>query len=256
MDFVVADSYKLPMDMMILITGILRILLVGVVFALNCYALFKVCFKSNLCMHNMVTTAVIMANLLYLITWPPFLIYILSNGMWTLINEQVYCLSQNYVINAMGMVFISLLTVRIGDRVREIVFRKAPLTGAQNVTLTFLMWILPQLMYDLISLTGNHRLCRSPVFHFLSEIARITPNETDTTYTLGFMVCEQELTPIMISVHIWQYLLLVLPFSTIIIICILILLITSMSRNYRMKTITSSYTLWTPLKSDQGAFGK
>lgn len=239
------DTMITLMDTVSVVTGLLRLCLVVAVFYLNCRALIDVCFRSSLCVHNLVSTAVVLANILYLITWPPFLLYGLSaaNGAgsghyvgWTPVNEQIFCLSQNYVVNAMGMVLLSLLVVRMADRFRETVLRWPPLGRTRNVLFTFLMWILPQFLYDLVSLATNANSCanrrhRRPVFHFLGEIVRIvTPasmslsssssssdvrhSSTEAAgYSLGFMVCEQELTDVVMAFHLWQYLVLVVPYA-------------------------------------------
>ncbi|GAB6025145.1 hypothetical protein CHUAL_010568 [Chamberlinius hualienensis] len=218
---------------------------------MNGGALFQLCFRSStLCLHNMLTTAVILANLLYLFTWSSFVVS--NGGWWTLMSEQVYCLSQNYVVNAMSMVLLGLLTVRCIERTWKVLCPcwlegKKSSKATHNMILVFIIWILPQLAYDLISLTGSRRLCENPVFHLLP----FGDNGNSTsTHQIGDrsdnMLCEEELTEAMIDVHVWQYLILVLPFAIVICVCIVTIGMSTVVRNRHRLAI--SHSPWSKLK--------
>lgn len=230
------------MEPVVVLTSILRLLLVAAVYCLNATALVKLVSKTpstGSCVHVLTSATVLLAGLLYLSSWAPYLVYSLTDGKWLLLGANRHCLLQHFVTSEISAVLLALLAVRVLYSYLVKVMRRPPPTARAASLAVCLAWLGPQLVYDAMTVAidgqGRERP-RESSYRFLDDVMELPthggahyPNVT-RGYRVGFMVCLQSLDPNVLSSFGWQYAVVVLPLSTLVLFCGARLLLGSKNR--------------------------
>lgn len=195
---------------MILVLSLFRIFVVVVVLAVNITSLRR-CMSSKAgkcqCLHLYVSDSVKICNIIYIASWTPFLVYSLLNGRWLLIEEQLFCLIQNYMTNAILMVLLAMAAL--------LAYSRGASSGkTESVTaavLTLTAWMLPQLSYFLI-LTTSEQEETNPQPSTMDFLDNLHPaGSLGVNYKIGFTICGQVLCRMVMTQYILQYVVVVLP---------------------------------------------
>lgn len=169
---------------LVLLLSLLRIFVVAIVFAVNIIALRR-CSRMVKChcLHLYVSDSVKICSVVYISTWAPFLVYSLLNGRWLLIDEQIFCLIQNYMTNAILLVFLALGALLGYNRIASRV------TGPKlSACLILAAWIFPQLIYFIILTTLESNEAHNKLdFNFLDDLLGISDGDASIgiTYKIG-----------------------------------------------------------------------
>lgn len=219
------------MEIIVMATSILRLLLVSVVYLLNIRGLLRLTWQPRNCIHALTTGATLLAGILYLSSWAPYIAYTLANGHWLLLGPRKHCLLQHFVSAEIGAVLLSLLAVRLTYRCLVTVYKR-PAPSARAVSLvTCLAWLGPQLLYDAVAVTRDDSTRSPDSYRFLDDLL-VVPQGANSShgYRVGFMICMQMLSGPVLSYYVWQYLVLVLPLAGVIIYCSGRLIVASRTR--------------------------
>jgi len=172
----------LMIEGLILLLSLFRVVVVAIVLAVNVVSLRR-CMSSKTskchCLHLYVSDSVKICNIIYIASWTPFLLYSLLNGRWFLIEEQLFCLIQNYMTNAILMVLLAMAALLAYSRFDAT-------TGSMTAAfLTLTAWMLPQLSYFIILTTLEDTNSLTTVnFNFLDDIHQPT-DSPGITYKIG-----------------------------------------------------------------------
>lgn len=218
------------MEVLILISSLLRVMLVAGVYILNIRALLILAWQSKTCVHSLTTGAVLLSCLLYLSSWTPYLTYGLANGQWLLLTARSHCVLQQFVTMETSSILLTLLAIRITYRF-FIRVRSKPVSGAFASSLILcLAWLGPQFVFDIINLVRDEPE-RGNSYRFLDDLL-VVPDTVNATrgYRVGFMICMQALSSPVISYYTSQYIFLVLPLAHIVAYCSLRLYLTKRGR--------------------------
>lgn len=215
------------MEPVVVLTSVLRLILVGVVYALNASALVRLVSRStSACVHVLTSAAVLLAGLLYLSSWAPYLVYSLTDGRWLLLGANRHCLLQHFVTSEISAVLLALLAVRVLYRYLVKVLQRPPPTARAASLATSIAWLGPQILYDAMTTSLDSRSYRedypqSTSYRFLDDVMELPRRSANSTrgYRVGFMVCLQSLDPNVLSSFIWQYAVVVLPLGALILFC-------------------------------------
>ena len=175
--------WLLAIEGLILLLSLFRVTVVAIVLAVNVVSLRR-CMSSKTskchCLHLYVSDSVKICNIIYIASWTPFLLYSLLNGRWLFIEEQLFCLIQNYMTNTILMVLMAmaaLLAYSCFDTTTD------SMTAA---FLTLTAWMLPQLSYFVILTTLEDNNSLTTVnFNFLDDIRKSTES-VGITYKIGY----------------------------------------------------------------------
>lgn len=199
-------------------TSMLRLLLVSVVYLLNIRGLLRLTWQPRACVHALTTGAALLAGVLYLSSWSPYIAYTLANGRWLLLGARRHCLLQHFVAAETGAVLLALLAVRTMHRFLVAVHRRPPPSARVAAMVTCAAWLGPQLLYDAVAVTRDG----SPdAYRFLDDLLVVPQGGANAShgYRVGFMICMQLLSGPVLSYYVWQYLVLVLPLAALIVYC-------------------------------------
>ncbi|GIX97677.1 uncharacterized protein CEXT_402821 [Caerostris extrusa] len=208
------------MELLVVATSMLRLFLVSVVYLLNIRGLLRLTWQPRACIHALTTGAVLLAGVLYLSSWAPYIAYTLANGHWLLLGARRHCLLQHFVAAEIGAVLLALLAVRLMYRLLVRVYKR-PLPSARAASLvTCMAWLGPQLLYDAVAVTRDDTTRSPDSYRFLDDLL-VVPQGSNAShgYRVGFMICMQLLSGPVLSYYVWQYLVLVLPLAGVIIYC-------------------------------------
>jgi len=198
----------LVVEGLILLLSLFRVVVVAIVLAVNVVSLRR-CMSPKTskchCLHLYVSDSVKICNIIYIASWTPFLLYSLLNGRWLLIEEQLFCLIQNYMTNAILMVLLAMAALLAYSRFD---------TTTSSMTAAFLTltaWMLPQLSYFIILTTLEDTNSLTTVnFNFLDNVRQSTES-FGITYKIGFTICGQIMCRMVMTQYLLQYVVVVLP---------------------------------------------
>lgn len=206
---------------LVLVLSLARILVVAVVLAVNVAALHRPCRVSTgiqcRCLHHYVSDTVKICSILYIASWLPFLCYSLLDGRWVWMDEELFCVVQNYTTNAVLLVLMAAAALAAWNRLRR--FRAV--RPAVSAGLTLAAWILPQATHFVVA-TATQRWRveeeRSAAdFDFLDDLLGSGDgNHTSLagiTYKIGFTICGQKLSRPALLQYLLQYALVVAPLT-------------------------------------------
>ncbi|GFW63756.1 uncharacterized protein TNCV_4940481 [Trichonephila clavipes] len=208
------------MELLVVATSMLRLFLVSVVYLLNIRGLLRLTWQPRACIHALTTGAVLLAGVLYLSSWAPYIAYTLANGHWLLLGARRHCLLQHFVAAEIGAVLLALLAVRLMYRLLVKVYKRPPPSARAASLVTCLAWLGPQLLYDAVAVTRDDTTRSPDSYRFLDDLL-VVPQGSNAShgYRVGFMICMQLLSGPVLSYYVWQYLVLVLPLAGVIIYC-------------------------------------
>ncbi|XP_015930693.1 uncharacterized protein [Parasteatoda tepidariorum] len=206
------------MELVVIATSMLRLVLVSAVYLLNIRGLLRLTWQPKPCIHSWTTGAVLLAGILYLSSWAPYIAYTLANGHWLLLGARRHCLLQHFVSAEIGAVLLALLAVRLMYRCLVKVYKRPPPSAKAASLVTCLAWLGPQLLYDAVAVTRDDSTPES--YRFLDDLL-VVPQGVNAShgYRVGFMICMQLLSGPVLSYYVWQYLVLILPLAALIIYC-------------------------------------
>ncbi|XP_023223000.1 uncharacterized protein LOC111624402 [Centruroides sculpturatus] len=207
------------MEVLILISSLLRVALVAGVYILNIRALLILAWQSKTCVHSLTTGAVLLSCLLYLSSWTPYLTYGLANGQWLLLTARSHCVLQQFVTMETSSVLLALLAIRITYKFFVRIRSKSVTSAFASSLILCVAWLGPQLVFDVINLVRDEPE-RGSNYRFLDDLL-VVPNTVNATrgYRVGFMICMQALSSPVISYYTSQYIFLVLPLAHIVAYC-------------------------------------
>lgn len=229
------SSWFLVVEGVILLLSLFRIFVVAIVLAVNIISLRR-CMSSKLvkchCLQLYVSDSVKICNIIYIASWTPFLIYSLLNGRWLLIEEQLFCLIQSYMTNAMLMVLMAMAALLAYSRVNK----KTGSMMAAALTLT--AWLLPQLSYFCILTTLEEVNSHSTVdFYFLDNLHEtVGKGPLGNSFKIGFTICGQMLNELVMTQYILQYTVVILPICLILALIFIRLLLNINNQTYSQLT--------------------
>lgn len=209
------------MELVVVATSMLRLLLVSVIYLLNIRGLLRLTWQPRSCIHALTTGAVLLAGVLYLSSWAPYIAYTLANGHWLLLGARRHCLLQHFVAAEIGAVLLVLLAVRLMYRFLVRVYKRPPPSARAASLVTCLAWLGPQLLYDAVAVTRDDSTRAPDSYRFLDDLLVVPQGGGNAShgYRVGFMICMQLLSGPVLSYYVWQYLVLVLPLAALIVYC-------------------------------------
>ena len=141
---------------LVFMLSLLRIFVVAIVLAVNIIALRRCNAPSQPaakchCLHLYISDSVKICSIIYITSWIPFLFYSLFNGRWLWIDEQIFCLIQTYISNAILLVLLAMAALTAWNRTRT----QNPTRPLLSAGLTLAGWILPQMANFIILTTSQ-----------------------------------------------------------------------------------------------------
>lgn len=200
---------------------IVRLCFILVLLLLNFVTFIKLTFfvkqkpvKKYFCVHRVSTIIILIANIIYLLTWLPYFVFLFDHLKWLILNPYQNCMLQYFITSQEVKVLLVVSTVRhLYDSLTQ---RCAKIWSWSLIV----VWVLPQLMYISIIEMFNSEKVNYQVIdgwflipHIRTKVANIN---------VGFKLCVlNPLSPVInhLSQH---YMSLIIPLSAVIFSCLLI----------------------------------
>lgn len=222
--FVARDNSYVNMrqDLKYLITAssIVRLLLITGVSLVNVISLIKLIFTSrknffsSFCVHRSTTATILSSNIVYLCTWLPYMFSFHQTGHWPFLRQKEHCIIQ-YIIS--GQVMSILLAVLA---IRKLYDCFSPLKARVLAFSMVIAWLIPQAVYlNMVDLINNEKSSHQFLDRLLFTTKRAGQDDDLPHNSIGFMMCIQKLASPIISQLSWHYIVLVIPLTTIILLC-------------------------------------
>lgn len=210
-------------DLKYLITAssIVRLLLIIGVFMVNILSLMRLIFTSSknflssFCVHRSTIAAILASNIVYLCTWLPYMFSFHQTGHWPFLHQREHCIIQ-YTIS--GQVMSILLAVLA---IRKLYDCFSPSKARILAFAMVIAWLIPQAIYlNMIDLINNEKSSHQFLDRLLFTTNKRNGKDNDSPHnSIGFMMCIQKLASPIISQLSWHYIVLVIPLTTIILLC-------------------------------------
>lgn len=206
------------------ISAFCRFLVISIIFSLNIFNLIHLVFRrqTRQCVHSAAYGLVLILINSYLSIWIPYLFSSFYHGtVWPMLELNTHCSIQHLVTIQVSTLMLAILCF-------QKLFETFTTSRAKWISLiVFFTWIFPQTIYSILSGMMTMSDSNNNVYFLNGAVEQKSPsvmpghedNNKSSIINQGVLLCIHKLDSSVINQMSWHYVVLVIPLTSMFIIC-------------------------------------